>query len=77
MIDNKKKLISRRKLLGGAGKLAYVVPTLTVFSVVANKAEALSSPPCSPNEPGCPGPPPPPPGAESSRTKSRTKPRKT
>lgn len=49
MIDNKKKVISRRTLLGGAGKLAYVVPTLTVFSMVSRNAHALS-PPCSPNE---------------------------
>jgi hypothetical protein len=48
-----KKRISRRKLLGGAGKLAYVAPTLTLLSMVTGNAHALSTPPCSPNEPGC------------------------
>ena len=54
MIDNKKKLISRRKLLGDMGKLAYVAPTLTLFSVVTNNAHAqIGSPPCPPNNPNC------------------------
>jgi hypothetical protein len=54
MIENNKKIISRRKLLGGMGKLAYVAPTLTLLSMVSNNAHAqIGSPPCSPNEPDC------------------------
>ena len=54
MIENKKKTVSRRKLLGDMGKLAYVAPTLTLLSVVTNNAHAqVGSPPCPPNEPDC------------------------
>jgi hypothetical protein len=54
MIENNKKTVSRRKLLGDMGKLAYVAPTLTLFSVVTNNAHAqIGSPPCPPNEPNC------------------------
>lgn len=54
MTGNKKKTVSRRKLLGDMGKLAYVAPTLTLFSVVTNNAHAqIPSVPCPPNEPGC------------------------
>jgi hypothetical protein len=70
MTGMKKKTLSRRKLLGDMGKLAYVAPTLTLFSVVTNNAQALSSPPCSPNEPECvQGAPP----KQKSRTGSRRK----
>ena len=69
MIDNKKKLISRRKLIGGMGKLAYVAPTLTLFSVVANAQ--VGSPPCPPTDPGCPIPGAP--ANQKSRTESRLK----
>jgi len=53
-MDNSK--ISRRELLGGATKLAYVAPALTLLSMVAsNTAVASLLPPCSPFEdpPGC------------------------
>jgi hypothetical protein len=54
MIENNKKTISRRKLLGDMGKLAYVAPTLTLLSMVTNNAHAqVGSPPCPPNEPNC------------------------
>jgi len=54
MIENNKKTVSRRKLLGDMGKLAYVAPTLTLFSVVTNNAHAqIGSPPCPPSDPGC------------------------
>ena len=54
MIENNKKTVSRRKLLGDMGKLAYVAPTLTLFSVVTNNAHAqIGSPPCPPSNPTC------------------------
>ena len=75
MIENKKKTISRRKLLGDMGKLAYVAPTLTLFSVVTNKAHAvIPSVVCPPHEPNCndsnsePASP-----KQKPRTESRTK----
>ena len=76
MIENNKKTISRRKLLGDMGKLAYVAPTLTLFSVVTNNAHAQVIPSviCSPNEPTCNDSNPE--GASSKqkpRTESRTK----
>jgi hypothetical protein len=40
-----KKTISRRKMLGGVGKLAYVAPTLTLLSLSTKNAHALSPPP--------------------------------
>ena len=49
MIRGEKKL-SRRKLLGGMGKLAYVAPVLTMFSLGAGKTHAFSVP-CPPNDP--------------------------
>ena len=54
MIENNKKTVSRRKLLGDMGKLAYVAPTLTLLSVVTNNAHAqIGSPPCPPSNPNC------------------------
>lgn len=67
MIDNKKKVISRRKLLGGMGKMAYVAPTLTLFSVVANAQ--VGSPPCPPTDPCTPEAP----AEQKARTESRLK----
>jgi hypothetical protein len=73
MSENGKKTVSRRKLLGGMGKLAYVAPTLTFLSVVTNGAQA-ASPPCPPNNPGCKdgGAP----QQQNPRVKKRTKPKK-
>ena len=67
MTDYKKKLISRRKLIGGMGKLAYVAPTLTLFSVDSNAQ--VGSPPCPPNDPCPEGTP----GKQKSRTENRLK----
>jgi hypothetical protein len=54
MIENEKNILSRRKLLGDMGKLAYVAPTLTLLSVVTNNAHAqVGSPPCPPSDPNC------------------------
>ncbi len=47
-----KRVLSRRKLLGDIGKLAYVAPTLTVLSLGVNNTHAMSvSVPCPPNDP--------------------------
>ena len=54
MTENNKKTVSRRKLLGDMGKLAYVAPTLTFLSVVTN-AQAQD---CEPGTISCPPPPP-------------------
>jgi hypothetical protein len=71
MTGMKKKILSRRKLLGDMGKLAYVAPTLTLFSMVTNNAHAqVSIPPCPPNEPDCAQGAPP---KQEPRTESRTK----
>ena len=58
---------SRRKLLQGVAKLAYVAPTLTLLSMVTENAHAFS-PPCSPHEPGCATPA----GTSSPERQSRT-----
>jgi len=52
---NRHSGISRRALLGGAGKLAYAAPVLTVFTLASGHVNAISLPPCGPNEspPGC------------------------
>ena len=47
--SSEKASISRRKLLGGIGKLAYIAPTLTLLSLFANNTHA-NGPPCGPNE---------------------------
>ena len=76
MIEKNKKTVSRRKLLGDMGKLAYVAPTLTLFSVVTNNAQAQvpSVPPCPPNEPNCNDSNSEPASSKQKpRTKSRTK----
>ena len=69
MTDKKKITLSRRKLLGNMGKLAYVAPTLTFLSVVQN-AQAQecggSLPPCPPGTEGA-NP------KQKSRTESRRK----
>lgn len=61
---------SRRKLLGGMGKLAYAAPTLTVLTLLTRRADAVSLPPCAPHEspPGCT-----PVGPASTKQKSRVK----
>ena len=49
-----KNTLSRRKLLGDMGKLAYVAPTLTVLSLVGKNAHAqIGTPPCPPEQPDC------------------------
>jgi hypothetical protein len=56
MMEDDKGAISRRKLLGGAGKLVYMAPTVTLLSMVSSNAHAVSVlPPCPPNDPapGC------------------------
>ena len=53
MDEKEKKAISRRQLIGGMGKLAYVVPTLTVLTMVSNNAAGFSPPdPPIPSQPG-------------------------
>ena len=55
MTEKKKITLSRRKLLGNMGKLAYVAPTLTFLSVVSNaQAQGCggSLPPCPPGTQG-------------------------
>ncbi len=71
-----KTKFSRRILLRGAGKLAYVAPVLTLISVVTPSAHAISLPPCSPNEspPGCTPTAAPTSSKRKSRTGSKRKP---
>ncbi len=71
MTEDQKQPISRRELLGGMGKLAYVAPTLTMLALFTNNANADGS--CEiiecPDGAGTPSP------KQKSRTRNRTKPR--
>ena len=51
MTGEEKKTLTRRQLLGGMGKLAYVAPALTVLSLGTDNTHAFSAP-CPPND-GC------------------------
>jgi len=54
-LEKDKTALSRRKLLGDMGKLAYVAPTLTVFSLLGSsvRGDTISSPPCPPEDQNC------------------------
>ncbi len=49
-----RKTISRRELLRSGGKAAYVAPALLLLGPVKVYAQVGGSPPCDPNDPGCP-----------------------
>jgi hypothetical protein len=70
MIKEEKKTFSRRKLIGGMGKLSYIVPTLTILTLGTSNTHAVSVP-CPPNDP-CDSTA----GAKSSKQESRVKSRK-
>ncbi len=48
-----KRKLTRRELLGGAGKLTYAAPVLTLLAMVPGNANANHFPsiPCPPNDP--------------------------
>ena len=51
MTREEKKTLTRRQLLGGMGKLAYVAPALAVLSLGTGNTHAFSVP-CPPTD-GC------------------------